>query len=87
MARTKTSNAGNAAMATREIDPFYQLGLRHGADASKPVERIEAHKWFNIAAMHGNEDAARMRREIAEEMSSFEIATAQRAAREWLTLH
>jgi hypothetical protein len=61
--------------------------MLHAADASTPAERVEAHKWFNISAARGNTDAARLRREIAAEMSPSEIAAAQRAAREWLTLH
>lgn len=46
-----------------------------------------AHKWFNIAAMRGDREAARLRREIAEEMSEADIAAAQRAARDWITRH
>jgi TPR repeat protein len=49
-----------------------------------PADYVTAHKWFNLAAMRGNADAVRLRREIAEEMSEAEIATAQRAARAWL---
>ena len=45
---------------------------------------MSAHKWFNLAAMRGNPEAARLRREIAEQMSEHEIAQAQRAARAWL---
>ena len=48
---------------------------------------VEAHKWFNIAATRGSEDAARRRRELAVEMSPSEIALAQRQAREWISLH
>ena len=48
---------------------------------------VAAHKWFNIAALRGNAAAARMRREIAIEMSDTEIAAAQRAARAWMTRH
>jgi TPR repeat protein len=51
------------------------------------IDLIEAHKWFNIAAARGNREATRLRREIAAEMSDGEIATAQRAARDWLTRH
>lgn len=52
---------------------------RHGAP-----DRVEAHKWFNIAARTGAGEAIRLRRELAQEMSANEIATAQRLAREWL---
>jgi hypothetical protein len=48
---------------------------------------VAAHKWFNLAAMRGNSEAALLRREIAAEMSHDEIAAAQRAARDWVTLH
>ncbi len=37
--------------------------------------------------MKGCGDAARYRKEIAEVMSSADIAEAQRAAREWLSMH
>ena len=48
---------------------------------------MQAHKWFNIAAMRGHADAARLRREIAEQMGDAEIGCAQRAARDWLKSH
>jgi hypothetical protein len=48
---------------------------------------ISAHKWFNLAAMRGNRDAVRYRREIAAEMSEADIAEAQRAARDWMLAH
>jgi TPR repeat protein len=46
---------------------------------------VSAHKWFNLAAMHGHKQAGVRRVEIAAEMSESEIAAAQRAARDWLT--
>jgi TPR repeat protein len=73
--------------AAVEGDMLIQLGLQYGAAAMTPDERVAAHKWFNIAAMRGNAEAARLRREIAAEMSPAEIAAAQRAARDWVTHH
>ncbi|WP_261403384.1 hypothetical protein [Chenggangzhangella methanolivorans] len=52
--------------------------------AQRPVDRVTAHKWFNLAAREGVADAARMRRELSLEMTSDEIADAQRAARQHL---
>jgi TPR repeat protein len=52
-----------------------------------PTDFVSAHKWFNLAAMRGNQDAIRLRREVAEQMSDAEIAAAQRAARDWLRAH
>lgn len=62
----------------------FGLAMIYSAGAGVSVDLIEAHKWFNIAAMRGHKDAARMRREIAEQMSDAEIGCAQRAARDWL---
>jgi hypothetical protein len=48
---------------------------------------VTAHKWFNIAAMRGSREAIDHRRELAREMSSADIAGAQRATCAWLTRH
>lgn len=71
--------------ATGEV--FFELGLMYASGRSVPADLVSAHKWFNLAAMRGNCEATRLRREIAEEMSATEIAAAQRAARAWLTTH
>ena len=71
--------------ATGEV--FFELGLMYASGRSVPTDLVSAHKWFNLAAMRGNCEATRLRREIAAEMSAAEIATAQRAARAWLTTH
>ena len=47
----------------------------------------QAHKWFNLAALRGNEDAKRHRLEIAKEMSRDDISRAQKLAREWIATH
>ncbi len=65
----------------------FALGMMHSSGAGVPVDLVQAHKWFNIAAMRGHSDAARLRREIAEQMSDSEIGHAQRAARAWLQAH
>jgi TPR repeat protein len=68
-------------------DDCFSRGMIYSAGVGGTVDLIEAHKWFNIAAMRGHDDAARLRREIAEQMSDAEIGCAQRAARAWLTAH
>ena len=66
---------------------FLELGISCMVGRSTPVDLVSAHKWFNVAAMLGNQDASRLRREIAAEMSTAEITIAQRAARDWITMH
>ena len=65
-------------------DALFQLGLMYCVGRDVELDLVEAHKWFNLAAMRGNADAIRLRREVAEQMSDTEIAEAQRAARSWL---
>ena len=65
-------------------DLFFRLGMMYSTGANVPADYVSAHKWFNLAAMRGNTEAVRLRREIAEEMTEVEIALAQRAARDWL---
>ena len=87
MARYQMLSAEHAPLGQApDGDTLFQLGLRC-ATTTTPDDRVAAHKWFNIAAMRGNAEAARLRREIADEMSPSEIACAQRAARAWLTRH
>jgi uncharacterized protein len=69
---------------TPTADTFYELGMRYSAGRDVPIDFVTAHKWFNLAAMRGNTEATRLRREIADQMSEQEIAQAQRAARAWL---
>jgi TPR repeat protein len=48
---------------------------------------VTAHKWFNLAALKGSEEAKLHRCELSREMTASEIHEAQRQARAWLTLH
>jgi uncharacterized protein len=68
-------------------DYLFELGLSHSTGRSAPADFLAAHKWFNLSAQRGNKMAARLRSEIAAEMSASEVASAQRAAREWTTKH
>lgn len=70
-----------------DADGCFGLGMIYSAGAGVAVDLVQAHKWFNIASMRGHRDAARLRREIAEQMSDSEIGCAQRAARDWLKGH
>jgi TPR repeat protein len=81
MAALESAAAGQGNSAG---DIFFMLGIKASGEM---FDRVAAHKWFNLAAARGNRKAVEHRREIAAEMSSTEIAAAQRAAREWLTTH
>ncbi|MBS1240518.1 MAG: sel1 repeat family protein [Proteobacteria bacterium] len=75
-----------AAAAAGDTSAYFDLGVAfstgsHGATC----DLIEAHKWFNLAAVQGHEEAAYCRADISEEMTAREIAEAQRRARQWLS--
>jgi len=61
--------------------------MMYSIGRSVPIDFVTAHKWFNLAAIRGNKEAIRLRREIAEQMSANEVSAAQRAARAWLSAH
>jgi len=88
MSITAAANTASRMMQeSADAGEFLQLGMMYSTGNSVPADMIAAHKWFNIAAMRGNSEAARLRREIAGEMSDAEIAAAQREARVWFTHH
>jgi uncharacterized protein len=79
--------ANNFDAMNDSADALFQLGMKYCLGRDVTQNNIEAHKWFNIAAMKGNESAKLYRCEIATEMTAGEIAEAQRQARAMLTLH
>jgi TPR repeat protein len=68
-------------------DALFELGVMYCSGRDVDPDLIEAHKWFNLAALRGNESARRYRQEISAEMSKAEIARAQKLARDWLSCH
>ena len=79
LARTLNAVAQGDLAACFDLGVMYSTGS-HGAES----DLIEAHKWFNIAASRGHEDAAFCRADISDEMTAREIAEAQRRARHFL---
>ena len=74
-----------ADAARGDIDAYYELGMVYSSGtAGIGIDLIEAHKWFNLAAVGGSEAAQACRSEISEDMTAREIAEAQKAARAWL---
>jgi TPR repeat protein len=66
---------------------LFELGMKYCIGSTVQQDYVTAHKWFNLAAMKGSEEARIYRRELALEMSPSQVAEAQRQARAWLTLH
>ncbi|MEP5741644.1 MAG: hypothetical protein ABJ295_05765, partial [Marinomonas sp.] len=74
-----------AAGAAGDTNALFELGVVYSTGShGMPCDLIEAHKWFNLAASKGHEEAGWCRADISDEMTAREIAEAQRQAREWL---
>jgi uncharacterized protein len=74
-----------ADAAAGQIEAFFDLGVAFSTGSNGATcDLIEAHKWFNLAAVRGHEDAAHCRADVSDEMNAREIAEAQRRARQWL---
>ena len=86
MARFEILDSAMAPLGEGVASPemLFELGMMYSVGCDVPVDLVAAHKWFNLAAVKGNCEAIRLRREIADQMSEVEIAAAQRAARGWL---
>ena len=76
-----------AAAADGDASACFDLGVAFstGSDGAS-CDLIEAHKWFNLAAVSGHEQAKLCRADVSDEMTAREIAEAQRRAREWISL-
>jgi TPR repeat protein len=74
-----------ADAARGDLNALFELGVAYstGSDGIA-INMIEAHKWFNLAALNGSEEAMTCRAEISDEMTAREIGEAQKQARAWL---
>lgn len=72
------------AAAAGMPDALFELGLMYCSGRGVDLDLVEAHKWFNLAAVRGNDEARSYRTEIARELSRDEVGEAQRRARAWL---
>ena len=66
-------------------EDLYRLGLIYSTGQGGAIDLVQAHMWFNLAAVRGSDAAKECRREMAEQMSKDAIAEAQKRAREWLS--
>lgn len=68
-----------------QAEDLFRLGLMYSTDLEdRGPDFVQAHKWFNLAAMMGSMPAKAYREEMTMEMSSNDVTLAQRAARGWL---
>ncbi|WOC15187.1 sel1 repeat family protein [Pseudochrobactrum sp. MP213Fo] len=76
-----------ANIASMEAEMLFETGMMYYAGRDCVADRIEAYKWFNIAAIRGDERALPMRSKLSALMSKSELVRALREAREWMARH
>ena len=89
MARMDFSSRDTIEYAAQggQPDALFELGLIYCSGRDVNVDLVEAHKWFNLAAIRGNDEAKHYRLELSREMAKADVAKAQKLAREWLRVH
>ena len=81
----EVAQAEQAIIEQATHEDLFKLGLMYSTDVEeRGPDFIEAHKWFNLAAMMGSIPAKAYRAEITLEMSREDLSLAQKAARGWL---
>lgn len=83
---SEIAEAHAAVRTSNDCENLYKLGLIYSTGQGEGMNLVQAHMWFNLAAVRGSEAAKDCRRELAEQMSKDEVAQAQKLAREWLSI-
>ncbi|MDL2402307.1 SEL1-like repeat protein [Rhizobium mayense] len=87
MARFEIPASEMAMMGGNSADALCELGVIYATGRGCEADLVAAHKWLNIAAIKGSDRAAEFRADVAASLTKMELATALRAAREWMTTH
>lgn len=78
---------GVAPETASSAEMLFHLGVMYCLGREVEQDYVTAHKWFNLAALKGSQEARQYRCEISREMTSGQIAEAQRLARAWISIH
>lgn len=97
--RRAANNVDDLSALTLMHGPQYNLALMYASGRSVPKDNVQAYMWFTLAARFGdvksptprgislfgtpNETSIDQRNRLTAQMSSAEIAEAERLAREW----
>ena len=60
----------------------FSLGIMYAQGRSVPMDWVQAHAWFNLAAAQGDENAIVLRDYLQADMTSEQVLEARRMARE-----
>ena len=63
------------------------LGMMYYLGQADAQDYVLAYKWANIAVANGEPTAAKLRDEVARQLTPDQIARAERMAQEWMAQH
>ena len=82
---TDVREAKTAINSGARSEDLFRLGLIYSTEIEdRGPDFVEAHKWFNLAAMMGSRPAKAYREAIRREMSPSDVSLALKAARGWM---
>ncbi|TNB48651.1 hypothetical protein FF124_05830 [Martelella lutilitoris] len=64
-------------------DSQFNLAILHARGAGVDADLAQSYKWFAIAAMNGDEEAAKRRNEVAEALSDADLNRGRKLAADW----
>lgn len=64
-------------------DSQFNLAILHARGAGIEADLVQSYKWFAIAAMEGDAEAAKRRDEVAEALGDADLRQAKKLAAEW----
>ena len=70
--------------SSESVSRYFELGLSYCSGDPSSQDLVLAHKWLNLAAIAGSDEARTLRAEVARDMTPEQIAAAQKLAREHL---
>ena len=76
---TMLEDAANAGDADAQL----RLGKMHMTGENVELDYVAAHKWFNISATFGVDEAAKLRGQVGDLMTPEQLAEAQAETRNW----
>ncbi len=83
--QVEVSQAKAAVSGSASCEDLFKLGLMYSTELEdRGPDYVEAHKWFNLAAMLGSKPAKAYREEITLEMTANDVMKALREARGWM---
>jgi len=71
------------AAAQGEAKAQFYLGMQSAYGEGGPMDLVQAHMWYSLAAGNGNAHAPGYLDDVARQMTTAQIAEAQKRAREW----